>query len=105
MPPLELAERAVSALEEHDSPSLRILAGLDRDEPDSREIERRFWRALAELGVTPPSRPRALEEYADLLVEEFLAGSRTARKTLPELAWLKRWLGPPHVCPNAGVRS
>ncbi len=69
-----------------DTPSLRILAGLDLERPlDSEEVERYFQKALIELGVPEPDPGEALLRYARLLVVETLEGRRDPRATLARM--------------------
>ena len=72
-----LAKAGVSGLEEgFDSPSLRVLAGLEKSESDRAEALLR--QAAIELGVNVPDRPDAAKHLARRLSERILRGELDA---------------------------
>lgn len=67
---------AASLLEAgHDTPSLRLLAGLERDQ--SRTASELLLRALQELGRTLPTEDAAARYWARRLADSILNGSRS----------------------------
>lgn len=69
----DLARVGVQALEDGcDSPSLRILAGVNASETE--EARRIFGRALSELNVVVPSKRDAVMHLARETAKEILAG-------------------------------
>lgn len=72
---------AVAALElEHDTPSLRILAGLDLfGEPSSTDASRLFAAALAELGIELPEHPVLARLYVRDIARAVLDGEIAPR--------------------------
>jgi len=72
----KLPELGVSGLEEGlDSPNLRILAGLSKNESPF-QIEHYFGLAIEELDLELPDKRVAAIEYALALVDEILDGKR-----------------------------
>jgi hypothetical protein len=72
----ELPGVALIGLEEgQDSPSLRILAGLNEKE-NPFNIESYFNDALSELKITPPTKRQAAIEYAYGVIDEILSGQK-----------------------------
>lgn len=72
----QLPAIAYAALEEGwDSPSLIILAGLEKNET-AFQIEHYFNRALEELNIPVPDKRQAALQYMHALVEEILDGQR-----------------------------
>jgi hypothetical protein len=63
-------------LQDYDSPSLRILAGLNR--PSSlREIGPYFWKAIEELQIEIPEPKTAIWDYACDLAQKIVDGQFT----------------------------
>ena len=58
-----------------DTPSLRILAGLNKDE-NPFQIDHYFQLSLEELNITLPDKREAAIEYALAIVDEILAGEK-----------------------------
>lgn len=84
---------AVRALENGlDSPSLRRLAGLDR--ADFESTRSLFLAALAELGVTPPPPPVAVERVARDVAEGIVGGAIDALEGARFLSAVSREMGP-----------
>jgi hypothetical protein len=72
----ELPKLGVAGLEQGlDTPSLRILAGLNRyDSPF--EVEHYFKLAITELNIQLPDKRQAALEYAVAIVEDILEGKK-----------------------------
>jgi hypothetical protein len=69
-----------------DSESLAILAGLELEgEADSQEVRRYFNRAVDELGLVPPSRDRALLDYARYFCRQIFEGRIASTEGLKRL--------------------
>jgi hypothetical protein len=81
---------AVASLEQgFDTPSLRILAGLDLTRPiDSFEVQTFFQKALGELELTEPGLYEAILQYADLIVNDLLDGAMDPKPAVSLLARL-----------------
>jgi hypothetical protein len=76
LPPDNLPKLAVTAMEEGiDSPSLHILAGLEKAE-DSLTFERYFFLALKELAIQLPDKRQAALIYALAIAEEIISGKK-----------------------------
>jgi hypothetical protein len=67
-----------------DSPSLRVLAGLDKF-TSGFEVESRFTRSIQELGFEVPERHAALRAYACGLAERIVARQQPAKEALRAL--------------------
>ena len=81
-PANDVANWAICALEDgYDTPALRLAASFHRDELAS-DAEPYVWRALGELGITPPSGEELLRAYADELALGILAGTREPMDTV-----------------------
>lgn len=64
-----------------DSPSLRVLAGLDVPRAgDTEEIELYFKRSLAELNIAVPSKRQAIDAYASDITEGIINGTIEPRQ-------------------------
>lgn len=74
------AERLLTG--DNDTPSLRILAGLDSKNTDSSEIRKFFFQSLSELGITAPDRNTALTKFSNSILEELLDGQIEHTKAL-----------------------
>src|SRR5690606_18407238 len=72
----ELPKLGVAGLEQGlDTPSLRILAGLNRNDSPF-EIEHYFKLAIEELNIKLPDKRQAALEFATAIVEEILEGKK-----------------------------
>lgn len=80
----ELAVWATAALASgFDSPSLRILAGLDLAPVSMHEAEPIFWRSLEEVGIQHGRSPEVfLRRYARDVAERILNGRLTVQQGL-----------------------
>src|SRR5215510_8817812 len=65
-------------VEGYDSPSLRILAGLDRF-ASSFEAEDYFLRSLNELNLTPPDSTTAIRAYACEIAQRVIDGRMSGK--------------------------
>ncbi len=71
--------------EAYDSPSLRILAGLEEKE-NPFKIESYFNAALSELQLVPPSKRQAAIEYAYGIIDEIISGQKEIIMGVQEVA-------------------
>ena len=72
--PEDYADWALGRLEAGmDSPSLRVLAGMSREDPD--EVRGVFDRAMKELGAGGIDLPELLARYSVILARKTLAGA------------------------------
>lgn len=83
----QLSNVGLTGLEEGlDTPSLRILAGLSKNE-NPLEIKRYFHLALKELNIELPNERQAALEFAIALINEILAGKLEIIKGITEIIY------------------
>lgn len=82
-----LVDWAVAAMQaDFDSPSLRILAGLDLTSPfDTTEAVDYFLRSLVELGLSLPPKAVILRDYLATIAHEIVTEKIGIRKALEEV--------------------